>query len=627
MCGIAGIVGDTPVQALLPAAQCMAAALRHRGPDSCGVISSGQCLLANTRLAIVDVSERGRQPMSNAARTVWITYNGETYNAFELRQDLIEKGYSFQSTTDTEVVLRLYEEYGDDCVERMRGMFAFGIWDARANKLLLARDRLGIKPLYFARQNGRLMFASELKSLLASGLVERRLNPQALRVYLQLGHVPPPWTIIDGIVPLPPGHTAIWQDGAWNMRPYWTLNHCRLSSTERNRADLEEQLGTVLFEAMKRHLISDVPIVLFLSGGVDSACLGALARKAGAKKVSAMTIGFHEGEFDETALSAHTARALGLPLKSVQISAEAVAGGIDASIHAMDQPSVDGLNSYWISKIAAEQGYKVALSGQGGDELFGGYTSWKWLERFEKIGSWTCRFPSALSWFVDRERWPYRWRKLSYLFGDCDCKLASQMAVKVLFLEGDVSVLLMPDLAERSAGADARGYLKKCASDVWQRDRRKMLALMDIQTHLQPRLLRDLDAMSMAHSVEVRPVFLDDQVVEFVMGLRTSFQGRPKELLLKATKRFLPESLLSELKVRAKRTFTFPFATWLARDLKPAVADTFCSQRLKETGILQPEAVGRIWERFQRSPGAVGWSRIWNLFVLERWCELMDVRP
>jgi asparagine synthase (glutamine-hydrolysing) len=627
MCGIAGIVGDTSVQALLPAAQNMAAAMRHRGPDGCGVISSGRCLLANTRLAIVDLSERGRQPMSNAARTIWITYNGETYNASELRQDLIDKGYSFQSTTDTEVVLHLYEQYGDDCVERMQGMFGFAIWDARSNKLLLARDRLGIKPLYFARQNGRLIFASELTCLLASGLIERRLNPQALRIYLQLGHVPSPWTIIHGVVPLPPGHTATWQDGAWNIRSYWTLNDCRLLSTGGSAADLDEQLADVLFEAMQRHLISDVPIVLFLSGGVDSACLGALARRAGMENVSAMTIGFPEREFDETAFSAQTALALGLPFKSILISPEVVTAGIDASVRAIDQPSVDGLNSYWISKIAAEQGYKVALSGQGGDELFGGYTSWKWFERFEKIGYWTCRFPSVLSRFFDREKWPYRWRKLSYLFGDNDYALASQMAVKILFLESDIGRLLTPDLAECSAGADAREYLKHCASDVPQRNGREMLGLMDIQTHLQPRLLRDLDAMSMAHSMEVRPVFLDDRVVELVLGLRRSFQGRPKELLLRATKRFMPGSLLSDLNLRTKRTFTFPFASWLARDLKPAVAKTFSPQRLRERGILEPEAVGRIWERFQRSPGAVGWSRIWNLFVLARWCELMDVRP
>ena len=393
MCGIAGLIDDASAETLLPAAQKMVAALRHRGPDSCGVISSAGCLLANTRLAILDLSERGRQPMSNPGGTVWITYNGETYNACELRRDLIERGYSFRSTTDTEVVLHLYEEYGDLCVKKMQGMFAFAIWDTRLHKLLLARDALGIKPLYYARRNRRLIFASEVKGLLASGLVEPRMNPQALRVYLQLGHVPPPWTMVDGVEPLPPGHVATWQDGAWNSRAYWALDRFCTSCERSTAADAGDRLGDVLFGAMRRHLISDVPIALFLSGGADSACLGALARKAGNANVTAVTIGFSESEFDETALSRQTARQLGLPLESVQISAERVMAGLDDYIRAMDQPTVDGLNSYWISKLVAEQGFKVALSGQGGDELFGGYTSWKWFERFERIAAWARPVP------------------------------------------------------------------------------------------------------------------------------------------------------------------------------------------------------------------------------------------
>lgn len=627
MCGIAGIVGDTSVESILPAAQKMAAAMRHRGPDSYGVISSDGCLLANTRLAILDLSERGRQPMSNCARTVWITYNGETYNAPDLRRDLIAKGYSFQSTTDTEVVLHLYEEYGDGCVERLNGMFAFAIWDARAHKLLLARDRLGIKPLYFSRQDGRLIFASELKCLLASGLIERRMNLDAVKVYLQLGHVPPPWTMIDGVVPLPPGHVGIWQDGTWNLSAYWTLGGCRRRRNGQVTPDPGGQFGDVLFAAMQRHLISDVPIALFLSGGVDSACLGALACTAGTQNLTALNIGFSERAFDETALSRQTARALGLPFQSVRLSPDCVAAEIDACIRAMDEPSVDGVNSYWISKIAAEQGFKVALSGQGGDELFGGYTSWKWFARLESIATWTRHLPAAFGNVFDHAENSYRWRKLSYLFEDGNPFLASQMAVRVLFLEGDVAQLLAPPLAECHTSDGAREYLGHCASDFGQRDHREMLGLMDICAHLQPRLLRDLDAMSMAHSLEVRPVFLDDRVVEFILSMPPSLRRQPKRLLLRAMKRFMPSDLLADLQSGKKHTFTFPFAEWLAHGLKPALAEAFSPHNLKAGAILEPDAVSRIWKLFQKEPGAVGWSRIWNLFVLVRWCEAMNVRP
>ena len=626
MCGIAGLVDDASAETLLPAAQKMVAALRHRGPDSCGVISSAGCLLANTRLAILDLSDRGRQPMSNPGGTVWITYNGETYNASELRQDLIERGYSFRSTTDTEVVLHLYEEYGDLCVQKLQGMFAFAIWDARRHKLLLARDALGIKPLYYARQNGRLIFASEVKGLLASGLVEPRISPQALRVYLQLGHVPPPWTMIDGVEPLPPGHLATWQDGAWNLQAYRDLDRSCISRERSTAADVSDRLGDVLFGAMQRHLISDVPVALFLSGGADSACLGALARKAGNANVTAVTIGFSESEFDETALSKETARQLGLPLECVQISAERVMAGLDDYIRAMDQPTVDGLNSYWISKIVAERGFKVALSGQGGDELFGGYTSWKWFERLERIAAWARPLPSAVGRLFDRERWPYRWRKFRYLFGADDPFVASQMAVKTLFLEGDVARLTAP-LGEHEAFNEAWKYLSDCASQAAGLPLPDKLSMMDIRTHLQPRLLRDLDALSMAHSLEVRPAFLDDEVVKFMLNMPGPARRHPKELLLQAINRFMPGELLADLKSRAKRTFTFPFARWLTRDLKPLLAETFSPGRLADRGILDPQAVNRIWQRFQSSPESVGWSRIWSLFVLARWSDLMNVVP
>jgi asparagine synthase (glutamine-hydrolysing) len=626
MCGIAGLIDDAAAETLLPAAQKMVAALRHRGPDSCGVISSAGCLLANTRLAILDLSERGRQPMSNLGGTVWITYNGETYNACELRRDLIEKGYSFRSTTDTEVVLHLYEEYGDLCVKKMQGMFAFAIWDARLHKLLLARDALGIKPLYFARRNRRLIFASEVKALLASDLIEPRMSPQALRVYLQLGHVPPPWTMLAGVEPLPPGHVATWQDGAWNLRAYRALDRSCTSGERSTAAEAGDRLGDVLFGAMRRNLISDVPIALFLSGGADSACLGALARKAGNANLTAVTIGFSESEFDETALSRQTARQLGLPLESVQISAERVMAGLDDYIRAMDQPTVDGLNSYWISKIVAEQGFKVALSGQGGDELFGGYTSWKWFERLDRIAVWARPVPSAVGRLFDRERWPYRWRKFRYLFGAADPFVASQMAVKTLFLEGDVALLTAP-LGEYEAFNDAWKYVSECASQAAGLPLADKLSIMDIRTHLQPRLLRDLDALSMAHGLEVRPTFLDDEVVKFMLNMPGPARRHPKELLLQAISRFMPGELLADLKSRAKSTFTFPFARWLTRDLKPLLAETFSAGRLAERGILDPEAVSRIWQRFQRSPESVGWSRIWSLFVLARWSELMNVVP
>jgi len=625
MCGIAGLVGYAPGDKVLSAAKRMAAAMRHRGPDSCGINSLTDCVLVNTRLAIVDLSDRGRQPMSNSNETVWISYNGETYNAMELRRELIDKGYSFKSKSDTEVVLKLYEAYGDECVRWMRGMFAFAIWDTRKRRLLLVRDRLGIKPLYVARQNGGVIFGSELKSLLASGLIEPRTDAEAVCLYLQLGHVPPARSIIESVLPLPPGHMGSWEDGQFTVRRYWSLA-CVDDKKRRLPATPVDQLGDILLESVHKQLVSDVPIALFLSGGVDSASLGVLARAAQAANITGITLGFSEPEFDETSLARETAKILGLRFETAALTPDRVAQEIDSCISVMDQPSVDGINSYWISKIAAARGFKVALSGQGADELFGGYSSWQWFTRLEHIAAWTRHFPSSSSRFFAHEEWPYRWRKLAYLFGDGDAFLASQLAVRVLFLDDDVTRLLLPGFLKEATGPGTRECLKSSASDFNNMDHSTILSSMDIRTHLQPRLLRDLDVMSMAHGLEVRPAFLDHRIVEFVLAYPDAAR-RPKELLFASMKRFMPAELLMVLRKRAKRTFTFPFAKWLARDLKPEIDDTFSQKQLSSRGILNSAEVQRVWKRFQSAPKSVGWSRIWSLFVLARWCESMNVRP
>jgi len=604
----------------------MAASMKHRGPDSQGVQEFPSCLLVNARLSIIDLSERSRMPMSSADGQTWITYNGESYNAAELRAGLEERGHSFLTTSDTEVVLHLYQEYGELFVEKLRGMFAFAIWDSREGKLLLGRDRLGIKPLYLHQSGGQLVFASELKTLLESGLVPRRLDPAGLRAFLQLGHIPPPWSALRGVTPLAPGHIGVWKDGQWRTEAYWSLSPH--ASAPRANDRLAAELSEVLLDAMRNHLVSDVPVLIFLSGGTDSACLGALARAAGAQNVSAMTVGFGETEFDESGPTRRTAEALGIPLEVVKLEARRVEADLDHAIWALDEPSVDGLNSYWISKLGAEAGFKVALSGQGGDELFGGYDSLAWFERFNSVARWARPLPAnPLGKLLDQDAFPFRWRKLSYLIGADDPFVAAQLAVKLLFLDRDVAELLTPAFGHNGHPPEAREHLEFWSRQVEKEDLRERLAFMDIHTHLEPRLLRDLDAMSMAHSIEVRPVFLDHRVVEFLLPVPSSIRMQQKRLLLDAAKAFLPPPLLADLAARRKRTFTFPFQRWLSHDLRNVLKDAFSPDRLRRTGILEPAAVNRLWAHYERSEGAVGWSRIWNLFVLQRWCELMQVSP
>jgi asparagine synthase (glutamine-hydrolysing) len=633
VCGICGIAVRNLTAAHVASSRTMAAALSHRGPDSSGVETTGNCSLANTRLAILDLSERGCQPMSNADGSCWITYNGECYNASELRTWLAVRGHQFRSTTDTEVVLHLYEELGDSCVERMRGMFAFAIWDSRHNQLFLARDRLGIKPLYYALTSEGIVFASEIKALLASDLVRRNVDAHGIRAFLQLGHIPPPWTAVRGIQPLEPGQIAIWKDGSFQKKCYWTLTPHRNGASSGAPEKINATLNETLLEATRLHLISDVPVALFLSGGVDSAALGALALRAGAKRLSALTIGFEEKSFDESELSRRTAELLGISHTVLTLSGREMYDSLDHAIWAMDEPTVDGLNAYWICRIASRVGFKVALTGQGGDELFGGYTSLQWFERFTHAA--TCLKPmtkSIAKAALDHESLPFRWRKLSYLVGADDPFVAAELAVKIHFLERDISNLLDPNLTpidsnsmRRGDGHEATLHLRAWADKVRGCDLREKVAYLDVHAHLEPRLLRDGDAMSMANSLELRPVFLDHKLVEYVFSLPVSVRMQNKKLLLDVMRGLMPSDVYAEIVARPKRTFSFPFVQWLLGDLRAAVDETFRADRLKAMGVLNPAAVERVWRRFLHYPGRVGWSRIWSLFVLQRWCETMKV--
>ena len=632
MCGLAGIAARNLSAAQVASVEAMTAALSHRGPDSSGVKALRNCALGNTRLAILDLSERGQQPMPNGDGSSWITYNGECYNASELREWLRSRGHKFHSATDTEVVLHLYDELGETFVERLRGMFAFAIWDGGNKRLLLARDRLGIKPLYYALTPEGLVFASEIKALLASNLIPRNVDTHGVRAFLRLGHIPPPWTAVRSVQPLEPGYVAIWQDGSFQKRCYWSLKPHRSGASQTKSEDTSARLSEGLLEAMRLHLISDVPIALFLSGGVDSAALGALAKLAGANQLTALTIGFEEKSFDESEASRRTADLLGIPHDILMLSACEIRDSLDHAIWAMDEPTVDGLNAYWICRTAARAGFKVALTGQGGDELFGGYTSMQWFERFTHAATWLRPIPRSLARVVlDHDVLPFRWRKLSYLAGADDPFVAAELAVKTLFLEQDIETLLDSSLSEINsdgAGAchdEAMCHLRGWADRVKDCDVREKAAYLDVYAHLEPRLLRDGDAMSMAHSLELRPVFLDHKLVEYVFSLPASLRMQNKRLLLDAMRGLMSAKVYEEIVVRPKRVFSFPFARWMAGELRAAIEASFESDRMRATGVLNPAAVQSVWRRFLAHPGRVGWSRVWSLFIMQRWCETMRI--
>lgn len=621
MCGIAGIIklnGPTAPEDVA-AVQRMMEAQVHRGPDGAGWYQDTHVVLGHRRLSIIDLSDAGNQPMTNEEKTVWVTYNGEIYNFQELRADLISRSHLFRSKTDTEVLVHGYQEWGlEGLLSRLRGMFAFGLWDQKSQRMVLARDRLGKKPLYYAWGVGALIFASELKALLASGLIERRLNPAAVVAYLTLGSVPAPLTMIEGIQALPPGSTITLQDGRLELKRYWQLTFdAEPSLTE---VEAVEQVGSLLQEAVRLRLVADVPVGAFLSGGIDSSSIVALMREATGGTIRTFSLVFREQEFSEGPFAALVAQKFGTEHIEYVMTAEEVCRELPQIIRAMDQPTIDGVNAYFVSKITRESGIIVALSGIGGDELFGGYASFQLVPRLYRISQIAHAVPGctwALGKALGAKRRDGRIHKLRSLFRYSPSPEMAYLAVRGLFLDGELQALLHPDLLNQPVQQfTPLGYLHEIISEQHTESLPNLVSWLELRSYMHNQLLRDTDGMSMAHSLEVRTPFLDHRLVEFLaqVPVRVKFAGRPKSLLLNALGGYLPREVVD----RPKGTFTFPFEQWLRTEWQTAVQGEL---QIEKTGILDSNAVVALWQRFLR--GEVHWSRVWAIIVLKRWLEQM----
>lgn len=627
MCGIAGIVklnGPVTLEDIA-AVQWMMDAQAHRGPDDDELYQDSRVVLGHRRLAIIDLSEAGRQPMSNEDGTVRVSYNGEIYNFRELREELLSRGHRFHSQTDTEVLVHGYEESGlEGLLERLRGMFAFALYDPRpyplslTPRLFLARDRLGKKPLYYTCQNGVLLFASELKALLASGLIERRLNPAAVMAYLTLGSVPAPLTMIEGVKALPPGCFLTFQDGKLELKPYWQLAFEEDSSL--TEAEALEQVRSLLKEAVRLRLVADVPVGAFLSGGVDSSTIVALMREATGGTLRTFSMVFREEAFNEGSFAKRVARGFETEHTEYVVTPEEVLKELPRIIEAMDQPTIDGVNTYFVSKITRQSGTIVALSGIGGDELFGGYSSFRlvpWLYRLSQV----AHTLPGVTWALDRTVGLLgkngRAHKLRTLFRYAPCPEAAYLTVRGLFLDPLLDMLVHPDLLEQALQERTPlAYLRGITCDHNCGSLRNTVSLLELRAYMHNQLLRDTDVMSMAHSLEVRTPFLDHRLVEFLAKVPASykFAGRPKRLLLEALNGKLPK----EVTDHPKWTFTFPFEHWFRSDPAWRVALEDMLQGTSD-GVLNPCAVSHLWKQFLAE--RVHWSRVWAIAILTLWQE------
>lgn len=614
----------------------MMAALVRRGPDGEGLVSVPPVAAGSRRLSIIDLPG-GDQPIWNEDGTLAVVFNGEIYNFGELREYLESTGHQFRTRSDTEVIVHGYEEWGEQCVEHLKGMFAFAVIEmpqgrtGRATRVFIARDALGIKPLYYAMENGALLFASEVRALLASGRVPAQLSAEAVPSYLLFGSVSEPMTLVEGVMSLPPGHSmsiaAAGPVRAPEPKLFWDSPHSSAQSKPAAHTESDppaRRVRSLLENAVRGHLIADVPVGIFLSSGLDSTALAALASRVQGG-IHTFTVAFPDAEFSEAKQARRTAQALDTEHSEFILSQQEMLTRLDEAVSAFDQPSMDGINTYFVSWAAHESGLKVALSGLGSDEIFGGYTSFSNTRQVSRLAKMARSFPahfrrSTASIITNRGffgSWPDPMRKGVAAWVNPDALLHPYFFTRLLFT---------PQLVEFWLGGRANPWnesswahwLADAARQAKNMDGFTAVSWLELRSYLVSTLLRDTDAMSMRHSLEVRVPFLDSSLVEYVLSLPESAKRRhaqPKALLVEAVRDLLLEETISQ----PKRTFTLPWENWLRGPLGGNVAAGLADwSPALESYVAGSVALG-VWEDFLG--GRTTWSRPWGLYILNEWAK------
>lgn len=632
MCGIAGILGQSNI-IKKPILDAMAKRLAHRGPDDEGVelicvdAEKDLCLgLVHRRLSIIELSEAGHQPMCNEDGSIWITYNGEIYNYREIRKELIAKGFRFKSESDTEVIIHAYEEWGLECLQKFQGMFAFAIWDKRKVCLFLAVDRFGIKPLYYYREGEEIFsFSSEVRAILTSSLLKKRIEPLAVDSFLAYGAVQAPLTIIKKIYSLLPAHYLIYnlQSHTTEIVKYWSPSD-NLSDRPLNDEPKAIQIvGEVLQDTIKRHLVSDVPVGVFLSGGIDSSSVAALANTLTNGSLQSFSVSFVESAFSEARYSQLIADLYSKNHTEIKLRVEDLLGFLPEAIKAMDQPTINGINIYAISKVVRETGMKVVLSGQGGDEVFGGYSTFKRIPLINKIYNLVAPFPLSmrlkLGHMIDNlANRRMIASKVSQILESGGTILSFYLILRQLFSPKARKFLIEKSYEENLVNGLPLEVAESLSSEMKQVDTFSKISLLEMRLYLANMLLRDGDFMSMAHGLEVRVPFLDHKLVEFVFNVSAKIKMQnnlPKPLLVNAMRDLLPK----EIYLRPKMGFTFPWEIWLKKQLRSQVEELiYGSPENNEMG-LNIRNCRYLWEMFIRDAPGITWARVWAIYVLLNW--------
>jgi asparagine synthase (glutamine-hydrolysing) len=619
MCGIAGFVDpSTPVDDREQAVARMCAAMIHRGPDDSGMVSHGPASIGMRRLSIFDPTN-GHQPMATPDGRHSIVFNGAIYNFRSLQLELEAAGWTFRTRCDTEVLLAALAHWGEGALTRLRGMFAFALWDSSDESLLIARDPFGIKPLYFCHDGSRIVFASEVSALLASGAISGEIDPASVADYLAWFAVPAPRTIYRGVMALQPGECLSFSRGRLEIRAAWTFQSIPSDVQPcATRGDFIRELRARLDDTIQAHVLADVPVGAFLSGGLDSAVVAGLMSRASGNALKTFSIGFEEDDYSEADSAEASARHFGALHHTRIITGDEVARDIDRFLDGCDQPTGDGVNTYYASQTAQQGGVKVALSGLGGDELFGGYPSFKDIPTLARwLPAWR-RFPRVARALALKSlsAGGTRARKLSDLLANAADAHELNALNRRVFSESRGHSMLAPEVMRTAA---SRGpfhpKLEALRAEVGARDLYSLVSAWELRTYMADVLLRDSDVMSMRHSLELRVPFIDRPLIEWLWQQPARFKDdcrNPKSALVEATADILPAGLMS----RKKRGFTLPFPIWMRSHLRPFIEDTLTTRSIERSGLFSPAPIQALWKQFQSGSDNREWSRVWSLTVL-----------
>jgi asparagine synthase (glutamine-hydrolysing) len=613
MCGIAGIVQYQEIDSRLQLEK-MTNALQHRGPDAAGHFYNGPVGLGHRRLSIIDLSETANQPMSDATGRYHIVFNGEIYNFAEVKSQLPD--YPYRTHGDTEVILAAYSKWGSACLERLAGMFAFAIWDSHKQELFLARDRMGVKPLYFYKSGATFLFASEIRALLASGEVPPVANRKAITEFLQFQSVGDPYTIIEGVQSVEAGSFMIISRRMVQSEKYWDITRPAINFEFHDPEAVKSQLHELLKQSVQRRMVSDVPLGAFLSGGIDSSAVVGLMASVSPEPVNTFTVGFDEKEFDESPYATMIAKKFNTRHTAIKLRPESFLEELLPALAAQDTPSGDGVNSYVVSKAIRQSGLTVALSGVGGDELFAGYPIFGQYQQLRKYRNWwkTSRLPRQLlaAFMGNSNSKKQRYRQLLLA---PECNIAHFYPVfRQILTPGMIRSFTRLPVADVAA---IQELLASRISDIEKLPALSHVSVADFLGYTQHTLLKDMDQMSMAVSLEVREPFFDHNLVEFVLSVPDSIKhpAYPKQLLVESLAGLLPNEVVH----RKKQGFVFPWSTWMKKELM-----SFCEshlQQMAQRDFINGENLLAHWKRFLQNDAAVRWTEIWVFVILEYWIQ------